>query len=126
MDHISRRINLERKFKLKPRFTVIHHPLRIKFELSFTTYAVIDSVHQLSHRPDHPWCTQTKADLAAFLDISDRQAFRAIKEGLEKELLEKNERGDLRSTTKWVNQVVLYDHSDKTHRDDTNTPRHPR
>ena len=110
MDHIAGRIDIARKFKLKPRFTVIHHPLRIKFDLSFTTYAVIDSIHQLSHRPDHPWCTQSKPEIASFLDISDRQAFRAIKDGLEKGLLEKNERGDLRSTVKWVEQVVLYDH----------------
>lgn len=104
-------LKFDRKFKLKPRFTVVHHPLRIKFELSFTTYAIIDSVHQLSHRPDHPWCTQSKADLAAFLDISDRQAFRAINEGIEKGLLEKNDRGDLRSTELWVTKVVLYDNS---------------
>ena len=96
MDHIAGRIDIARKFKLKPRFTVIHHPLRIKFDLSFTTYAVIDSIHQLSHRPDHPWCTQSKPEIASFLDISDRQAFRAIKDGHEKGLLEKNERGDVR------------------------------
>ena len=47
------------------------------------------------------------------MDISDRQAFRAIKEGLEKGLLEKNDRGDLRSTAKWVEQAVLYNHNDE-------------
>lgn len=115
MDHIAHRMpnSPERRFKLKPRFTIIHHPLRVKFGLSFTTYAVIDSVHQLSHRPDHPWCTQSKAEIASFLDISDRQAFRAIKDGLDAGLLEKNDRGDLRSTAKWVEQVVLYDHSER-------------
>jgi len=112
MDHIANRMPTGRRFKLKPRFTVIHHPLRVKFGLSFTTYAVVDSIHQLSHRPDHPWCSQSKSEIARFLDISDRQAFRAIKEGLEKGLLEKNERGDLRSTAKWVEQVVLYNHND--------------
>lgn len=111
MKPLSASIKMERRFKLTPRFTVVHHPIRIKFDLSFTTYAVIDSVHQLSHRPNHPWCTQSKADLAAFLDISDRQAYRAIKEALEKGLLEKNDRGDLRSTELWVNKVVLYDNS---------------
>ncbi len=86
--------------------------MRVKFDLSFTTYAIIDSIHQLSHRPNHPWCSQSKQDLAAFLDISDRHAYRAIKEGIEKGLLEKNDRGDLRTTPKWVDQVVLYDQSD--------------
>lgn len=114
MDHIASKISAPHKFRLKPRFTIIHHPLRVKFGLSFTTYAVIDSVHQLSHRPDHPWCTQSKSEIAKFLDISDRQAFRAIKDGLDKSLLEKNDRGDLRSTIKWVEQVVLYDHNDRS------------
>jgi hypothetical protein len=113
MDHIGAKILPQRRFKLKPRFSIIHHPLRVKFSLSFTTYAVIDSIHQLSHRPDHPWCTQSKSEIAKFLDISDRQAFRAIKDGLDKALLEKNERGDLRSSAKWVENVVLYDHNER-------------
>ena len=115
MDQIGRHIAPEpsRRFKLKPRFTVIHHPIRTKFGLSFTTYAVIDSVHQLSHRPDHPWCTQSKSELAKFLDISERQVFRAVNEALEKGLLEKNDRGDLRSTAQWVERVVLFDQRPK-------------
>jgi len=115
MDSIAQSMNPKRRFRLKPRFTVIH-ALRVKFDLSFTTYAVIDSIHQLSHRPDHPWCSQSKSEIANFLDISDRQAFRAIKEGLDKGLLEKNDRGDLRSTNKWIEQVVLYDHTDRQNR----------
>ena len=94
--------------RVQPRFTIIHHPIRARFNLSFITYAVIDSIHQLSHRPDHPWCTQSKSEIAAFLDISERHAFRAIRDGLEKGLVEKNGRGDLRSTNAWVDQVVLY------------------
>ena len=98
-----------KKFKLQPRFTIVHHPVRQKFELSLTTYAVIDSIHQLSHRPDHPWCSQSKLELAKFLDVSERHVFRSINQGLEKELLEKSERGDLRTTELWIRQVVLYD-----------------
>ncbi len=97
-----------KRFRLQPRFTVVHHPIRQKFELSLTSYAVIDSIHQLSHRPDHPWCTQSKPEIGKFLDVSERQVFRAVKEGLEKRLIEKNDRGDLRTTDIWVNQVVLY------------------
>ncbi len=95
-------------FRLQPRFTIVHHPVRQKFALSLTTYAVIDSVHQLSHRPDHPWCSQSKLEMAKFLDVSERQVFRAVKEGLDKELLEKSDRGDLRTTELWIRQVVLY------------------
>lgn len=99
----------KKSFRLQPRFTIVHHPVRQKFKLSLTTYAVIDSVHQLSHRPDHPWCSQSKLEMARFLDVSERQVFRAIKEGLEKDLLEKSDRGDLRTTETWIRQVVLYD-----------------
>ena len=41
----------KKTFRLQTRFTIVHHPVRQKFGLSLTTYAVIDSVHQLSHRP---------------------------------------------------------------------------
>ena len=99
----------QKNFRLQPRFTIVHHAVRQKFDLSLTTYAVIDSVHQLSHRPDHPWCSQSKLEMARFLDVSERHVFRAVKTGLEKALLEKNDRGDLRSTELWVRQVVLYD-----------------
>ena len=106
--HIGKHL-ANKKFRLQPRFTIVHHPVRQKFELSLTTYAVIDSVHQLSHRPDHPWCSQSKLEIARFLDVSERQVFRAIKEGLEKGLMERNDRGDLRTTELWMRQVVLYD-----------------
>jgi len=99
----------KKAFRLQPRFTIVHHPVRQKFSLSLTTYAVIDSVHQLSHRPDHPWCSQSKLEMAKFLDVSERQVFRAVKKGLERELLEKSDRGDLRTTELWICQVVLYD-----------------
>ena len=106
--HISKHL-AHKTFRLQPRFTIVHHPVRHKFALSLTTYAVIDSVHQLSHRPNHPWCSQSKLEIARFLDVSERQVFRAVKEGLEKELLEKSDRGDLRTTELWIRQVVLYD-----------------
>jgi hypothetical protein len=103
-----------KSFRLQPRFTIVHHSVRQKFELSLTTYAVIDSVHQLSHRPDHAWCSQSKLEMAKFLDVSERQVFRAVRQGLEKNLLEKNDRGDLRSTELWIRQVILYDGKQRT------------
>ena len=107
-NHISRHL-AHKTFRLQPRFTIVHHPVRQKFALSLTTYAAIDSVHQLSHRPDHPWCSQSKLEMAKFLDVSERQVFRAVKEGLEKGLVEKNARGDLRTTELWIRQVILYE-----------------
>ena len=111
--HISKHL-AQKTFRLQPRFTIVHHSVRQKFELSLTTYAVIDSIHQLSHRPDHPWCSQSKLQIAKFLDVSERQVFRAIKESQEKGLLEMNDRGDLRTTELWVRQVVLYDTRQRT------------
>ncbi len=105
--HISKYLETK-NFHLQPRFTTVHHPIREKFRLSLTAYAVIDSVHQLSHRPDHPWCSQSKLEIAKFLDISERHVFRAVKDGINKGLIEKSTRGDLRSTDLWINQVVLY------------------
>ena len=101
-----------KRFRLRPRFTIVHHPVREKYELSMTAYAVIDSIDQLSHRPNHPWCNQSKARLAKFLGLGDATIFRAMKQGLEKGLLEKDERSGLRSTERWINEVRLYDAKD--------------
>jgi DNA-binding MarR family transcriptional regulator len=98
-----------RKFRLQPRFTIIHHPVREKFGLSFSAYAVIDSIHQLSHRPDHPWCSMPKEKLAKFLNVTRKTVHVSIAAGIEKGLLEKSEGGDLRTTGKWVEYVVLYE-----------------
>ena len=75
-------------------------------------YALIDSIDQLSHNPDHPWCERKKEDLAAFIGIVRSTVYEAIKQGIELGLLEKNERGDLRTTRKWIDEVRLYN-SDK-------------
>lgn len=109
--HISKCLG-RKKFRLQPRFTIVHHPVRVKFGLSFSAYAIIDSIHQLSHRPDHPWCSTSKEKLGNFLNVSRKTAHTAIAEGLEKGLLEKNERGDLRTTEKWIENIVLYEASD--------------
>jgi hypothetical protein len=109
--HISEHL-AQKKFRLQPRFTIIHHPIRTKFGLSFSTYAIIDSIHQLSHRPDHPWCSTSKERLGNFLNVTRKTAHTAIAEGLEKGLLEKNDRGDLRTTEMWIENIVLYEAPD--------------
>ena len=107
LQHVGEALG-KKTFTLKPRFTTIHHPIREKFDLSLSAYAVIDSIHQLSHSPEYPWCIESKEGLGSFLSLSRGTAFNAIKEGLEKGLLEKNHRGDLRTTMTWIEQVVLY------------------
>lgn len=98
----------EKRYSLKPRFTTIYHPIRIELGLNTNEYSVIDSVDQLSHKPDHPWCTETKENIAKFLGIGERTVYRAIDTGLEKNLIEKDDRGALRSTLEWIETVRLY------------------
>lgn len=95
-------------FYLQPRFCTIYHPIRVELGLTVNEYVIIDGINQLSHKPDHPWCTTSKDAMEEFTGISRRTIFRAIEKGIENELLEKNERGDLRTTMKWIHAVMLY------------------
>lgn len=104
--------NSLRRLKVQPRYTTIHWPVAEKFELSASEYSIIDSIHKLSHRPDHPWCTESKERLGSWVRVSRRTVFTAIEKGLVRELVEKNERGDLRSTDKWIMQVELYERTE--------------
>ncbi len=103
-----------KQFTLRPRFTVVHHPIREKFDLSMSAYALIDSIDQLSHRPDYPWCTTPKEALGEFVGITRKTVYNAITVGIEHGLIEKNERGDLRTTQKWIEQVRLYNTTEGT------------
>lgn len=100
----------DRRRKLvRPRFTVVLHQVREQLDLSMSTYAVFDSIHTLSHtNHDYVWCTMSKEELGKFLGLSRRTIFNAVTEGLTKGLLEKNDRGDLRTTPKWVDTVNVY------------------
>ena len=95
------------KHRDTPRYTTILHDERTKLGLSLTAYCVIDSIHNLSHRSSYPYCTLPKEAIADFLDLGRATVFRAIQKGLENELLEKNDRGDLRTTEKWTQAVVV-------------------
>lgn len=97
----------KKKYILAPRFTVIHHPVREKFGLNNNEYSVIDSIHHLSHRPNHPWCTQTRPEIGAFVGVGERTVYRAIEKGLSKGIIEA-ENSALRTTEKWIEEVVLY------------------
>jgi hypothetical protein len=50
-----------------------------------------------------------KEKLARFLGVTRKTVHAAIANGIEKKLLEKSERGDLRTTSKWIENVVLYE-----------------
>lgn len=95
-------------YTLQPRFTIIYHPIRVELGLNNNEYIVIDSIDQLSHRPNHPWCIQTKKQIAVFTGISERTVYRAIERGIELVLIERSERDELRSTANWFETVTLY------------------
>ena len=94
----------------QPRYTVVYHPIREELGLTLTEYCTFDSVHKLSTiRAEYPWCSKSKRNLAKFLGFTERTVFRAIAVGLKKGLLERNERGDLRTTMRWKEKVELYE-----------------
>lgn len=96
------------KFKKRPRYTVVLHEIREKFDLSLNAYVVIDSIHKLSTSdPRYPYCVMSKDDLAAFLKIGRRTVFRSIDEAEKLELIERGDYG-LRTTEKWIRSVEIY------------------
>jgi len=95
------------RYRETPRYTTILHGARTELGLSLVEYCVIDSVHNLSHRPSNPYCTLSKDDMADFLGVNRATIFRALKRGFEQGILEKNNRGDLRTTEKWILLVVI-------------------
>ena len=105
------------RYKLaRPAFTTVIHPVREKLGLTWLEYGVFDSIHHLSHsQQDFPYCTMSKKELAKFLGISERFVYKTIKKGEAKRIIEKNERGDLRTTSCWTNLVYLYSPKNKTH-----------
>ena len=99
-----------RRFSKRPRYTVVLHEVRDRFDLSLNTYGVIDSIHKLStSNPNYPYCTMSKDDIAKFLKLGRATVFRSIEEALEKGLIEKNSDSFLRATEKWINAVEIYD-----------------
>lgn len=102
------------KYVVQPRYTTVFHVIRKKFDISIITYAVIDSIHKLSHtNPKYYYCTQSKENIAEFLGVSRRTVFYSIEEALEKGLIEKNEKGHLRTTLVWVELAELELHNVK-------------
>ena len=98
-----------KKFKQRPRYTMVFHDVREKLGLSLNTYVVIDSIHKLSTSDRrYPYCVISKKNLGSFLQLTDRTVFRALNEAEELELIERTEHG-IRTTDKWVRLVELYD-----------------
>jgi DNA-binding MarR family transcriptional regulator len=97
-----------KRFKKRPRYSLVLHDVREKLGLSLNTYVVIDSIHKLSTSDSRfPYCVMSKDDLADFLTISRRTVFRSIAEAEERGLIERCEHG-LRATDLWIRSVEIY------------------
>lgn len=109
------------KYREVPRYTMVMHSARAKLGLSLVEYCVIDGIHNLSHRPNHPYCTLSKDNMGTFLGVNRATIFRALTKGFTDNLLEKNDRGDLRTTDKWILEVVVKKEQVKAQRDKRNS-----
>ena len=109
MERIGEGLKNKYRQLFRPKYTVVLHQVRDELGISIGSYCIFDSIHKLSHsNRDHVYCTLSKQNIGKFLGTTQRTVFRAIKEGLELGLIEKNERGDLRTTRKWVDLVEFY------------------
>ncbi len=108
MDAVGKFID-PRKFKRRPRYTVVLHDVRDKFGISLNSYVIVDSVHKLSASdPNYPWCVMSKTDMAQFLKLGERTVYRSLNEAEEMGLIERNEYGGLRATEKWIRAVEIF------------------
>ena len=89
------------------RYTVVLHKARKELGLSILEYMVTDLVHQLSGRPNYPYCIKSKENIAKDLGYSRQGIFKAIKRCESLGLLEKGPRGGLRTTDLWYHAVVV-------------------
>lgn len=97
------------RFKRRPKYSIVLHDVRERFDLSLTTYVIVDSVHKLSSSdPHYPWCVMSKPDMAKFLQLGERTVYRALNEAEEQGLIERNEHGGLRATEKWIKAVEIF------------------
>ena len=90
------------------RYTIVHHPIRIKFGLSMADYAVIDSIDQLSNTDRYPFCQKSQEAIGSFVGYTRQKVSKACAKGIELGLLEKNSKGEYRSTIKWTVETKTY------------------
>lgn len=87
-------------------YTTVIHPIRTALCLSVNEYCVLDCVYQLSNNVKyHGWCVASKDYLSKTLDLGERTIFKILNTLEEKELIERNERGELRTLDVW-NELI--------------------
>lgn len=99
------------------RYTIVHHPVRLKFGLTMADYAVVDSVDQLSNTDKFPYCQKLQDRIGKFLGYSRQTVSTGMKKGSEKGLLEKNSKGEYRTTMKWKVETRTYNRDSEEAKD---------
>lgn len=88
-------------------YTTIIHPVRKALNISCNEYIILDQIWRLSHTEKYGgWCVASKAKIGEWMDLSPRTVFTAIEVLLKKELITKNERGFLKTTDAWNEQMA--------------------
>ena len=91
-------------------YTTILHPLRKAYNLSIHEYCILDSIYMLSHNKKYGgWCVMSKRDIGKELDLSERTVFVTIDLLEAKGLIDKSEKGFLRTTDEW-NELIANKH----------------
>ena len=93
-------------------YTTINHEARVRLGLTINEYCVYDLIHNLASNPKNiqmGWCYAKKETIADYLDLSRATVFRAIKKGLEINLLEKHpeQPAFLKATSDWYDSVMI-------------------
>lgn len=89
-----------------PKYTTILHDVRLDFGLTLSEYCFLDIVSRLSHNVGFEWCQLRQKAIASQLGLTDRTVRNLIVSCEAKELLERNEIGQLRTTQKWEMSMV--------------------
>jgi len=108
--------NKDDEKKQVPRFTTIYHKLRIKCELGFIEYCLLDSIHKLGSNPRYKyWCLESQKQFADLYGCSRRQIIRLYDKHInETGYLErpKDRKSDqdtrIRTTQKYYDEFVVF------------------
>lgn len=84
------------------RYSIIHHDVREKFNLTICEYLVCDSIHQLGH---YAPCTKTNKEIGDFIGFGDWAVGNAKKSLIAKDLIKQVENGIL-TTSIWHTAVT--------------------
>lgn len=85
------------------RYSIIHHDVREKFDLTIAQYLVADSIHQLSR---NGVCTASDGQMAEFIGFSRESIYRSRAELIKKGIVVQKERGFCTSDS-WHESVTL-------------------